>query len=158
MPLPASAVSIVLAVVCWCAGCDTIHGVSRTIPLNTLPAPEAVEQAIRATPGVTEVTRRDVPPRDSSSLYRGAIHDPGFAQFACRDAASAFAAVEPKETSEGGKRLDVYCTWMNHVPSKGEVSNARDLIERICNSLHQRERSIPASSPSDDRFIGIKGH
>ncbi len=134
---------IPIAFLCWCAGCgDTIHGVSRSIPLNALPSPDSVEQAIRATPGVAEVTR----------------WDPGFTQFTCRDTASAFATVEPKETNEAGKRLYVYRIWMNHVPTESELSNARGLIDRLCDSLHQRVPTIPASSSSDDKFIGIKGH
>ena len=61
----------------------------------------------------------------SWSLYKGTIEEPEYAQFSCRDTASAFAAVEPKETDETGKQLYVYCIWMNHVPTKDELSNAR---------------------------------
>jgi hypothetical protein len=139
MPPTRLAISAVLAL-CWCVGCDTIRGVSRTLPVNALPSPDAIEQAIRATPGVTEVTRRD----------------PGFPQFNCRDTASAFATVEPRQTNGAGKRLYIYCKWMNHVPTKDELSNARGLIDRVCNSLHSREPVVPASSSSDDEFMGIK--
>jgi len=148
----------IVAFMCCCVGCDTIHGVSRTLPLDTLPSAEAVEQAIHATPGVTEVTRRDIPPTEGWSPSKGTIHDTGFAQFACRDEASAFAVVEPKDTNQAGKQLYVSCIWMNHVPTEGELSNARGLIDRLCNSLHQRVPSIPASSSSEDKFVGIARH
>jgi hypothetical protein len=157
MPPRRLAIFAVLAL-CWCAGCDTIHGVSRSIPISALPAPDAVEQALRATPGVTEVTRRDVPASKSWSLYKGTMQESGYAQFSCRDTTSAFAAVEPKETDEAGKQLRVYCIWMNHVPTNDELSNARGLIDRLCSSLHERVPTVPASSSSDDKFIGIKGH
>jgi hypothetical protein len=127
-------------------------------PESILPSAEAVEQGIRSAPGVTQVKRRDIPPTDSWSLYKGAIHEPGFAQFACRDAASAFAAVEAKETNDAGKQLRVYSSWMGRAPTETELSNARALIDRLCKALHEGVPSIPASSSSDDKFFMIKGH
>src|SRR5829696_6540519 len=95
----------VITSVCWCAGCgDSIHGVSRIIPLDTLPSPEAIEQAIRATPGVTDVTRRDFPPRDIRTLYK-TVHEASYAQFSCMGEGSAFATIETRESSDTGNLL-----------------------------------------------------
>src|SRR5437660_7436035 len=104
-------VIVTMAVVaCWCAGCDPGHSVSRTFTIDTLPSPEAVELAIRATPGVTQVTREDVPPSEGESPYKGKVNEPGYVQFACRDSAS-FTAVELRETTEWGRYVRVYSSW-----------------------------------------------
>ena len=151
-------VSVTLTLVaCWCAGCDPGHSVSRTFRIDSPPSSETVELAIRATPGVTEVTREDVPTSEGDSLYKGKVYEPGYVQFTCRDPAS-FAAVELREDTKRERYLYVYSAWLGRGPNETELSNARALIDRICNSLHQRAPNIPASSPADDKFVAIRGH
>ena len=41
-------IAVALAILYWGAGCDSIHGVTRTIPLASVTSPDVVEQAIRA--------------------------------------------------------------------------------------------------------------
>ena len=41
-------IAVALAILYWGAGCDSIHGVTRTIPLASVTSPDVVEQANRA--------------------------------------------------------------------------------------------------------------
>ncbi|MBI1370400.1 MAG: hypothetical protein GC162_17325 [Planctomycetes bacterium] len=148
-------IAAIIPCILACAGCDTFHGVGRTIVLNTLPSPEAVEQTMQTTSGLTKVTRYDVEPTTSWSLYEGTIHNPGYAVLFCQDDTSAFANVELKPTREHGNQLRVSSIWMNHVPTHEELTRARSLIDRLCQSLHQHIPNIPSSSPSDDMFTGV---
>ena len=147
-----------IAIFCCCVGCDTFHGVSRTLSFDTLPSPEAVEVSLRATPGITQVTRRDIPTAEGQSLYKGKVYEPAFVQFGCRDSTSVFATVELKESNEWGRQLFIYRMWLNHVPTEQEISDARAVIDRISTTLHQRVPNVPASSPADDKFTNIRGH
>ena len=141
---------LVIAALCCGGGCDAIHGVSRSLPVAAFPRPGDVEQAIWATPGVTEMNR-EFPPQTTASTNDGKTSD--LWQFVCRDTTSAVATVECSESSEAGKRVSVYCYWMNHVPSDLELSNVRALIGRICVSLHQRAPAVPDSSSADDQIF-----
>ena len=93
-----------------------------------------------------------MPPSTVVSGIVSVQREAGFTQFTCRDA-TAFAAVEAGRAYGEAQLLRLSCIWLNTVPSAAELEAARQLINRLYESLHEQLPEVPPRAASREQLL-----
>lgn len=135
------------------AGCDSVYGPQRTVAVTQLPSPAVVVAALQATPGVRDVTQREVPAHTEWSLYDGTERYPAFHQFSFGDEAVG-GTIETKQDAQGVNHLRLYSLWLHQRPSKAQLERTRTLLDAAYLNLRRSAPGLPPPQAVKETLIG----
>jgi hypothetical protein len=141
--------SLVLTVL---SGCDTGSGVNRTVRLNSLPAADEVEKALREVEGVERVEHRRA--QDGGQ--------PPYDQYLCHGKQFLYrendfgAVVEIRPAGGTGGELRIYCLWINHSPPRAVIEQRRSLMDKLYEHLRRRLGELPPAEEVREELIRVR--